>query len=53
MAAQITELIDKVDNLEIVGDLIAAILVVELANQQALATTAGKDPNALEGTRLP
>lgn len=42
--AQITELIDKVDNVENVGDLIAAILVVELANQQALATTAVKDP---------
>lgn len=45
MAALITELIDKRDNAPIIGDLIAAILVVELANQQVLAVTAGKDPD--------
>lgn len=45
MPAQITELIDKIDGSEAVGDMIAAILLLELENQQALATTAGKDPN--------
>lgn len=38
-------LIDKTDNFEIVGDQIAAILVVEVANQMALATAAAEDPN--------
>lgn len=37
MPAQILELISKVDNAEIIRDQIAAILVVELANQAALA----------------
>lgn len=37
-------LIDKQDSSEIVRDQIAGILLTELANQQALATTAGKDP---------
>jgi hypothetical protein len=37
-------LIDKQDAFEIVRDQIAAILVAELANQQALAPGAGKDP---------
>ena len=37
-------LIDKQDSFEIVRDQIAAILVNELANQQALAVGAGKDP---------
>jgi len=42
---QITELIDKQDNFEIIRDQIAAILAVESANQVALATSAGKpDP---------
>lgn len=39
------ELIDKIDNFEFVGDQIAAILATEIANQQAEAVTAGKDPN--------
>ena len=38
------ELIDKQDAFEIIRDQIAAILVLEVANQKALATTAGKDP---------
>ena len=39
-------LIDKQDNSEIIRDQIAAILVTEVANQIALATTAGKpDPD--------
>lgn len=37
MPAQILELIDKRDNVEIIRDQIAAILVVELANQQLLS----------------
>ena len=37
-------LIDKQDTSEIVRDQIAAILASEVANQQALATAAGKDP---------
>jgi hypothetical protein len=37
-------LIDKVDTLELVRDQIAAILLAESANQQALARAAGKDP---------
>lgn len=44
MASQITELIDKVDNFEIVRLKIAAILKEEQAEQQVLATAAGKDP---------
>jgi len=42
--AQITSLIDRLDNFERVRDQIAAILLVEQANQQTLATAAGKDP---------
>ncbi len=38
-------LIDKQDNFEIVGLQIAAILAQETIDQQALAATAGKDPN--------
>jgi hypothetical protein len=38
-------LIDKQDNFEIVRDQIAAILVSEVANQKALATAVGKDPD--------
>ena len=46
MAAIITELIDKQDNCEIVRDKVAVILAVEIANQRALAVTAGKpDPD--------
>ena len=41
----ISELIDKQDTFEIVRDRIATILVTEVANQQILATAAGKDPN--------
>jgi hypothetical protein len=37
-------LIDKQDNFEIVRDAIASILALEVANQVALATGAGKDP---------
>lgn len=37
-------LIDKQDNLEVIRDQIAAILVTETANQMALATAALKDP---------
>lgn len=44
MPAQITELIDRLDNFEIVRDQIAAILLVEQESQQALAVAAGKDP---------
>lgn len=40
----IPTLIDKQDSFEIVRDEIAAILALETANQQALATAAGKDP---------
>lgn len=43
MAAQITELIDKLDGFELVRDQIAAILALESANQVALAQSAGKD----------
>jgi hypothetical protein len=39
MPALINELIDKVDNVEIVRDQIAAILKVELANQALLSST--------------
>ena len=41
----IETLIDKQDGFEIVRDKIAAILALEIANQQVLATKAGKDPN--------
>jgi hypothetical protein len=44
LTPQIASLIDKQDAFEIVGDQIAAILLVESANQQALATAGGKDP---------
>lgn len=37
-------LIDKQDNVEVIRDQIAAILVAEVANQMALATAASKDP---------
>ena len=37
------ELIDKQDTFEIIRDQIAAILVLEVANQKALAATAGKN----------
>ncbi|MBE9491119.1 MAG: hypothetical protein IMY67_12545, partial [Bacteroidetes bacterium] len=40
----IQNLIDKTDNFEIVRDKIAQILADEVASQQALAVTAGKDP---------
>lgn len=40
----IDSLIDKQDNFEIVRDQIAAILVLEVASQMALATAAAKDP---------
>lgn len=40
----IQTLIDKQDNFEVIRDQIASILVLEVASQQALATTAGKDP---------
>lgn len=39
----IPTLIDKEDNVEIIRDRIGAILVCEVINQMALATTAGKD----------
>ena len=38
------ELIDKQDSFEIIRDQIAAILVLEVVNQKALAVIAGKDP---------
>jgi len=38
-------LIDKQDNVEVIRDQIAAILVAEVANQMALATLAAKDPD--------
>ncbi|MCP4209824.1 MAG: hypothetical protein GY767_22675 [Shimia sp.] len=41
----ITRLIDRPDGFEIVRDQVAAILATEQANQQALATAAGKDPS--------
>lgn len=43
MAALIAELIDKVDNVELVRDEIAAILALESANQVNLAFDAGED----------
>lgn len=44
MAAAIQALIDKIDNVEVLRDEIAAILLVEQASQQALAVTADEDP---------
>lgn len=44
MPALITQLIDRLENFERVRDQIAAILLVEQQNQQALATAASKDP---------
>lgn len=41
----ITQLIDKQDSFEIIRDEIAAILATEVANQMALATADGKDPD--------
>lgn len=41
----IQALIDKQDNFEIIRDQIGAILLAETTSQQALATTAGKDPD--------
>ncbi len=41
----IATLIDKMDNIEIIRDQIAAILVTEVASQMALATLAAKDPD--------
>ena len=38
-------LIDKLDNFEIVGTQIAAILTAETMAQQVLAIDAGKDPD--------
>jgi hypothetical protein len=42
--ANITELIDKQDNFEIIRNEIAAILAVEVANQKVLAAAAAKNP---------
>ena len=44
MTAQITTLIDRLDNVEVVRDQIGAILLVEQLAQQSLATAAIKDP---------
>lgn len=44
MAAKILELIDKKDNAWTIRDEIAAILALESAKQQELATAGGKDP---------
>ena len=41
----IQTLIDKQDNFEVIRDQIAAILVLESNNQQALAVSDGKDPD--------
>lgn len=43
-APRITTLIDKLDSVEVVRDEIAAILKLESANQETLASQAGKDP---------
>jgi hypothetical protein len=43
--AKIRSLIDKVDSFELVRDQLAAILLVESAEQQRLATLVGKDPD--------
>lgn len=42
----IDALIDKQDSFEIIRDQIGAILATEIASQMALATAAGKDPDA-------
>jgi hypothetical protein len=42
--AVLDSLIDKQDTFEIVRDQIGSILALEVANQKALATTAGEDP---------
>lgn len=44
MIAQIAELVEKTDNFELVRDQIAAILLVESAEQMGLAAEAHKDP---------
>ncbi len=44
MAALITALIDKVDNVKVVQDKIAEILTVEIDNQKTLAADAQRDP---------
>jgi hypothetical protein len=45
MAALIETLIDKTDNVELIRDQIAAIILVEQARQQELATEADKNPD--------
>lgn len=45
MPAQITELITGKDVAETVRDMVAAILVVEIENQKALAQVAGQNPD--------
>lgn len=40
----ISELIDKLDNFEVIRDKIAVILATEFANQQILASNAGRNP---------
>jgi hypothetical protein len=42
--AQIPELIVKQDNVELIRDVIASILIDEIENQKALAASAGEDP---------
>lgn len=44
MTAKIENLIDKQDNFEIIRDIIGLIIAEESANQQALASAGGKDP---------
>lgn len=46
MSAKITTLLTARDNYETVREQLAAILLVESANQQALALAAGEDPDA-------
>lgn len=45
MSAKITTLIDKQDSNEIIRDQIAAILAIEITNQQTLAIAASRDPD--------
>lgn len=45
MPPQITQLIEGLDTSELVRDQVAAILAVELAQQQVLAAAASEDPN--------
>lgn len=45
MTALLTQLIDKTDNFEIIRDKIASILVIETANQMALADADNKNPD--------